>query len=97
MLRDLQRPIYTVVSTTYTFGSERLFSSISGPPQPWFISSCHADELRSNGNRCYPLPAVTFTLECLPPRSLYVRPKRSSRGSAPQRLIDLTPGVEKLL
>jgi hypothetical protein len=62
-LRDLQRPVYTLVSVLSLCPSFACFPSFIGFTQPRLFSPREADELRSNGHRCPPLPSVTFALE----------------------------------
>lgn len=72
-LRDLQQPVYTLVSIVSLCPSFECFSSFIGSTQPRLVSPRKSDELRSNGHRCSPLPSVTLAIECFSHWPFYVR------------------------
>ena len=61
-LRDLQRPVYALVSVVVPLRFS-IFPSVIGSTKPRLVSPRRTDDLRINGHRCSPLPPIKFTLE----------------------------------
>ena len=76
-LRDLQRPVYALVSVV-SLVEGSTFSSVIGSTKSRLVSPRRTDDLRINGYRCSPLPQIKFTLERFSPWSFHVWLKRST-------------------
>ena len=72
-LRDLQQPVYTLVSIVSLCSSFECFSSFIGSTQPRLVSPRKSNELRSNGHRCSPLPPVALAIQCFSHWPFHVR------------------------